>query len=107
MCCDGQGMSSPEPEIEVVHRPERTRYEIVLGGEPIGFTSYRDQGDRRVFLHTEVDAAYEGRGYGRRLAGAALDSTREAGMTVMPRCPFIAAFIKRNRAYADLVAVDG
>jgi predicted GNAT family acetyltransferase len=92
--------------IEVVHRPERGHFEILLDGEAIGFTSYRDQDDRRVFLHTEVDSAYEGKGYGRRLAAAALDSTRAVGMKVMPRCPFIAAFIRRNREYGDLVATE-
>jgi predicted GNAT family acetyltransferase len=99
-------MTSAEPTIEVVHRPERSRYEILLDGDPIGFSSYHDQPDRRVFLHTEVDSAYEGKGYGRRLARDALDGTREAGLKVTPRCPFIAAFIKRNREYQDLVASD-
>jgi predicted GNAT family acetyltransferase len=99
-------MTSDDPSIEVVHRPDQSRFVIRLDGEPIGFTSYRDQPGRRVFLHTEVDSAYEGKGYGRRLAGDALDSTGRAGLKVTPRCPFIAAYIRRNRQYGDLVAPD-
>jgi predicted GNAT family acetyltransferase len=90
--------------ITVVHEPERGRFVLRLDGESIGVTNYRSEPGRRVFYHTEVDEAYEGKGLGRRLAAAALDDTRKAGFTVKPECPFIAAFIRRNREYADLVA---
>jgi predicted GNAT family acetyltransferase len=99
-------MTDGAPEVEVVHQPERNRFQILVDGSPIGMSTYRDEPGRRVFLHTEVDVAQEGKGYGRRLATDALDSTRAAGLQVRPLCPFIASFIRRNRQYADLLAAD-
>jgi hypothetical protein len=54
--------------------------------------------------HTEVQSRFEGQGLGARLARFVLDDARERGLRVVPRCPFIAAYIKRHPEYADLVA---
>src|SRR4029077_5856536 len=59
-------------QTEVVDAPEASRYELRLEGRVIGFAAYRRRNDRIVFVHTEVDESYEGRGLGNRLAGAAL-----------------------------------
>ena len=56
-----------------------------------------------MFVHTEVLPAFEGKGVGSRLATWALDDVRARGLKLTPQCPFIAAFIKRHPAYADLV----
>jgi predicted GNAT family acetyltransferase len=56
-----------------------------------------------IFTHTEVLPAFEGRGVGSALAKGALDAVRAEGSSVEPRCPFIAAYIRRHPAYADLV----
>jgi uncharacterized protein len=50
---------------------------------------------------------YEGLGLGGRLARTALDNARARGLTVMPFCPFIAAYIERHiDEYGDLVAPE-
>jgi predicted GNAT family acetyltransferase len=91
-------------EIEVRHVPERHRFEILLGGERAGLSTYRDADGRRVFIHTEIDSAREGQGLGGKLIRAALDATRADGLTVEPQCPFVRSFIDRHPDYADLVA---
>src|SRR5512134_330069 len=88
---------------EVRDAPGRSRYEVTVDGVPAGFAAYRDQGDTRVFTHTEVLDDYEGRGVGSELAAAALDDVRAAGRSVVPRCPFIRGWIDRHPDYADLV----
>jgi predicted GNAT family acetyltransferase len=99
-------MSADEREVRVEDRPERGRYELLVDGAIAGIATYRDAPGRRIFLHTEVDAALEGQGMGRRLAAHALDDVRSRGLNVTPRCPFIAAYIRRHPEYADLVAPD-
>jgi predicted GNAT family acetyltransferase len=89
--------------IEIIENPAEQRYEARLDGELAGFAQYRDAPGRRIFTHTEVDDAFEGRGVGSRLAAAALDDARGRGLRVVPRCPFIAAYIERHPDYADLV----
>lgn len=85
-------------QVEIRDNPEQHRYEALVDGEVAGFVDYRDRG-RRILVHTEVDPAYGGKGIGNRLAAGALDHAREAGLRVVPRCPFIRAFIARHPEY--------
>jgi predicted GNAT family acetyltransferase len=80
-------------------------FAVSVGGVDAGRTDFRDRpGDVRVFTHTEVDPAYEGRGLASVLIRAALDATRSAGLHVRPLCPFVRAFIERHEDYANLLA---
>lgn len=90
-------------EIAVRDVPERGRYQVSVGGEVAGFVTYHDAGQVRTFLHTEVAAAFEGRGVGSALVHRALDDTRQRGLAVRPACPFVAAWIRRHPDYLDLV----
>jgi len=94
---------SPE-EAEVVDVPEANRYELRLGGRLIGLVAYRRRHGRIAFTHTEVDESCEGRGFGTRLAAAALDDAARQGLEVAPLCPFIAHYIERHPEFEQLVA---
>jgi hypothetical protein len=100
-------MASPDEitsdDIAVVRDDDRQRYEAKLDGEVVGHTRFQTRPGTVVFIHTEVEPAYEGRGVGSELARAALDDVRRRGENVVPRCPFIADYIKRHPDYADLV----
>jgi predicted GNAT family acetyltransferase len=96
-------MASDAPT-EVTNAHDESRYEIRAGAELAGVAEYRVDGDRVIFTHTLVESAYEGQGLGSALIRAALDGTRAAGRTVVPRCPFVRAFIDGHAEYADLVA---
>jgi predicted GNAT family acetyltransferase/glutaredoxin len=91
-------------DAEVVDVPEASRYELRLGGHLIGLAAYRRRNGRIAFTHTEVDESCEGRGFGSRLAAAALEAAQEAGLEVVPLCPFIAHYIERHPEYEELVA---
>lgn len=54
-------------------------------------------------VHTEVPVVWRRKGVGAGLARAALNFARVHDMTVMPDCPFVAAYIKRHPQYGDLV----
>lgn len=88
---------------QVRDNPDAHRYEVLLGDVVAGYSEYRRLGDRTVFTHTLVDPAFAGQGLGSRLAAGALDDVRARGLKVTPICPFMAAYIKRHPAYADLV----
>ena len=96
--------TAPGPSAATVaDNPAEHRYELRVGGVVAGFAAYRDAGGMRTFTHTEVDPSHEGEGLGSRLAAGALDDARERGLRVEPVCRFIAAYIQRHPAYADLV----
>lgn len=90
--------------VEVTDNRDEARYEIRTDGELAGFALYRLEGTRITFVHTEIVPEHEGAGLGGRLARAALDDARSRNLSVVPRCPFIAAYIRRHsEEYLDLV----
>ena len=91
-------------EVEVTNNAEQSRYEVSLDGQRVGLAAYLDNGNERLFYHTEVNPNVGGRGIGHALIQFALDDTRAAGMTYIPRCPFVAAFVRENPAYVAGVA---
>ena len=93
-------MSSPLP---VVHNVSLRRFEAQTGDVPLSFLSYTFEGDRVVFDHTFVPDELRGRGIAAKLARAALEEARQRRWKVVPRCSYVAAFIKRNPEFADLV----
>jgi predicted GNAT family acetyltransferase/glutaredoxin len=88
---------------EVIDVPAAHRYELILDGQRIGLLAYRRRDDRVALTHTEVSPECEGRGFGSRLAAAALDDARRQGLVVVPLCPFITHYIERHPEYRDLV----
>ena len=79
------------------------RYEFdVDGGEALAF--YRLADGVMTFTHTEVPAPLRGRGLGSQMMHAVLQDVRAQGLKVVPRCQFVADYIRRNPGFADLLA---
>lgn len=95
-------MSEPSTAPIVERVDDRHRYEILVDGERAGLAAYRDREDRRVFHHTEVDKAHAGKGLAALLVEQALIDTREAGMRIVPVCPYVAKFLKRHPEFDDI-----
>jgi predicted GNAT family acetyltransferase len=94
----------PAEDVVVADNPDANRYEARLGDRVAAFSAYRRIGDRLVFLHTETDPAFEGRGVGSRLVREALDDVRRRDLRVTAKCPFVAAWLRRHPGYEDLIA---
>ncbi len=93
-------------KIEVRDDPDAHRYVVTVDGEQAGFSEYRLRPGRVIFTHTVVDPAFEGRGIGSTLAREALDDVVQRGLTIVPLCPFIAAYIRRHPEYLDAVDAE-
>ena len=95
------------PDAAVTDNTAQSRFDMTVDGR-VAFVAYRRETRRIVLLHAEVPLELEGRGIGSRLVRATLDAIRPEGLRVVPRCPFIAAFIAKNPAYGAMVdAGDG
>ena len=89
--------------LEVVDAPERSRFEARLGSELVGISQYEIRDRVIALLHTEIDADQEGKGLGSQLARAVLADVRARDLTVIVRCPFLAAYVRRHQAeYPDI-----
>ncbi len=91
-------------ELVVADNAEQERYEAHLGSELVGFITYRLHPERMTLIHTEVAQALEGRGIASQLVAGALDDIRRRGLTIVPICPFVRAYLLRHPEDADLVA---
>jgi uncharacterized protein len=85
----------------VTHNVPLGRYELETE-HGLAIVVYRQHGDRRIFTHTEVPSADEGKGIGSRLVREALDDTRRRGFKIVPACSFVIDFVRRHPEYADV-----
>jgi predicted GNAT family acetyltransferase len=96
--------SAPSPGIEIVDVAKESRFDLLVDDVRVGFMDYALRGDTFTALHTEVDPAYGGHGYGETLVQHVLAMVRDSGMALRPVCPFVKAFLKKHPEYDDLVA---
>lgn len=87
----------------VIHNADERQYEIWDDDELAGHTAYHPFHGALAFIHTEVDARFEGQGLGSTLVRGALDEVRSRGESVLPFCPFVRGYITKHREYVDLV----
>jgi predicted GNAT family acetyltransferase len=78
------------------------RYEIQIGDERAGFTEFRDHDVQRVFFHTEIAEAFQGKGLSSVLIEQALIHTREDGKRIVPVCPAVARYLAKHDGFADI-----
>lgn len=77
-------------------------FELEVDGHR-AIAAYQREDGTITFTHTQVPHAIEGRGVASKLIRAALDASRDAGLKVVPQCPFVATFIERHPEYRDLL----
>jgi uncharacterized protein len=88
--------------LDIQHNPAKRRFEAIIDGHVAELT-YLLSGDRITITHTGVAPELRNRGLGGALAKAALDHAAENHLKVIPRCPFVAAYIQKNQQYQHLV----
>ena len=85
-------------------RKEDARYLALLDGAEVGFADVDPVGKDAVLIkHTEISPQYEGKGFAGQLMRHILEDTKGRGLTVVPVCPYAAAYIKRHPEYLDYV----
>ncbi len=82
---------------------ESDRFTISVDGQTAGFTKIQDRDGSRIFPHTEVDDAFQGRGLATILIGEALQQTRDEGLRIVAECEMVAAYVKKHPEFDDVV----
>ncbi|WP_374928123.1 GNAT family N-acetyltransferase [Kytococcus sedentarius] len=94
-------------DVTVRDNSEASRYEAVLDGEVVGLADYRLDGTTMEITHTETDAGHQGQGIAGEVVRTALDAAREAGLKVIPTCPYVENWIAEHPEYQELLAEKG
>ncbi len=88
--------------LNIVRREDASRFETEVDGK-LSVIDYRIEGRLLVLPHVGVPPALEGRGIAAALTRAAVDWARQQSLTVVPICPYVAAWLKRHPEYNDLL----
>jgi predicted GNAT family acetyltransferase len=95
-------VASEHRQVTVRDNRDESWYEAEVDGK-LGIAAYQLRGDTITFTHTEVPEELEGQGIAGQVVRFALDDARARGLQVVPRCPYVAGFIRRHPEYQDLV----
>ena len=86
----------------LIDNADAKRYEFEMEGKrPI--IEYIKAKEKIYLTHTEVPDSMAGKGVGKALVGQVLEDIKEKGLTLIPLCPFVALYIKRNPEWKELV----
>lgn len=96
-------METAIDDLPIEQNTEANRFEIHHGSD-VARLEYRLSDSTIVFTHTGVPRAMSGHGIAARLARHGLNYARANGLSVVPLCPYVAAYIRQHQEYADLVA---
>ena len=79
-----------------------SRFELDLNGKT-AVAYYKLSPGVITFLHTEVPQEMSGHGIGSQLVRSALESARAQGLKVVPKCPFVSAYMSKHPEFNDLL----
>jgi uncharacterized protein len=79
-----------------------SRFELDAGGVMV-FMNYRLVDGVITLDHTETPSQARGRGLASQLTAAVLEIARARGLKVVPRCPFVQAYLAKHPESRDLL----
>jgi predicted GNAT family acetyltransferase len=82
--------------------PALKRFELDLNGST-AVAYYELAPGVITFRHTEVPPEMAGHGIGSQLVRGALEAARQRGLKVVPKCPFVAAYMAKHPEFNDLL----
>ncbi|KAA9394256.1 N-acetyltransferase [Kocuria coralli] len=97
------------PEISLQHNAERNAIELFDGDQKIGEVDYLeahtpDGAAAWNMVHTGVRPQHRNRGLASQLVRFAMETAREHDRKVIPSCPYIQVWLRKNPDYQDLTS---
>jgi len=84
-------------------KPDRSRFELDVNGQVV-FANYRRRGPVLMINHVEAPPPLRGTGAAGRLMQGIVDVARAKDLKIAPLCGYAAAWMRRHKAYNDLLA---
>ena len=89
--------------MNITRNSQRNQFEAVEDGQT-AVAQFELNGAQMIVTHILVPPAIEGRGVGSALARFAIETARGESLTIVPQCPFMAAYFARHPENADVLA---
>ncbi|NDW11332.1 N-acetyltransferase [Bacteroides sp. 214] len=91
-------------QYELINNEDAKQYEFHIDRH-IAKIEYIINSKGDIYLtHTEVPTALGGKGIGKELVEAALKNIEKRKLEVIPLCPFVAGYIKKNPDWKRIVS---
>ena len=84
--------------------PTGGRYLVTIDGHTAEMTYSKAGATRIIIDHTGVPDALRGKGAGQAMVKQAVEDAREAGIRIIPLCPFAKAQIEKHPEWQDVLA---
>ncbi len=92
-------------DYQVIDNVTDNQYEIHTG-DFIPKIKYIKSGGKIFLTHTEVPKQLQGKGIGNLLVKEVLEDINQKGLRLVPLCPFVSAYIRRNPEWNFLVSKE-
>ena len=87
----------------VTHIKNANRFEVLLENGQTAYLNYNEFENSLNLSHTYVPQSFEGKGIAAAIVKIALDYARKNNLSIIPSCPYVAAYIERHPEHRDLV----
>ncbi|MFD2515411.1 GNAT family N-acetyltransferase [Pontibacter locisalis] len=88
---------------DIIHDEEDLRFYVPFKEDEAELTYTYPETEVMDFDHTFVPEAYRGQGVADKLVQCGLDYARDNNYKIIPSCPVVETYIKRNPEYRDIV----
>ncbi|HEX9331402.1 MAG TPA: GNAT family N-acetyltransferase [Anaerolineales bacterium] len=92
-------------KLDVIHNGAENRFEIWIDGQ-LSKLDYIKDGDTIVMTHVGVYPQHRDQGVAGKLTQVALEYAKEKSLRVIPMCPYVATYIRRNPQYIELTSQE-
>lgn len=89
--------------MEISRNSDKNQFEVVKDGQT-AVAQYELEGAKMTITHIIVPPPIEGQGVGSALAKFAIATARDEKLTIVPQCPFMAAYFRRYSDNNDVLA---
>lgn len=89
-------------QYDFVDQTDKKRYELHFE-DAVAFIDYIIAKGTIYLTHTEVPKGYEGKGIGSIIVKKALEDVKMRELKLVPLCPFVALYLKKNPEWKTLV----
>ncbi len=91
-----------DPDYTLIDNEEEKQYEFHIDGL-VPRVEYMKVQDHIFLNHTEVPSKLKGKDIGKILIKKVLEDIEKKKLTLVPLCPFVASYIKRNPEWKRLL----
>jgi uncharacterized protein len=92
-------------KLEIIHNPAEKRFETWIEGQ-LSKLDYMLDDDTIIMTHVGVYPEHREQGVAGKLTQFALGYAKEKSLRVIPMCPYIATYIRRNPQYVELTSQE-